>query len=85
MNKDIIDCINIKISAKEQTYEQEFINAMVAILYSSDAYFKFTQVTRLWRKRYRRLYSKYVHDMNYLQKQKFLTEYITKCFEKYRG
>lgn len=85
MDKDIIDCINIKILVKERTNEQEFINAMVAILYSSDAYFKFNQITRLWRKRYRKLYSKYVYDMNYLQKQKFLIEYITKCFKKYRN
>lgn len=83
MNKEIREYINIKIYVKERTNEQEFINAMIAILYSSDAYFKFNQITRLWRKSYRKLYSKYVYDMNYLQKQEYLIKYITKCFKKY--
>lgn len=85
MDKDTIDYINIKIYVKERTNEQEFINAMIAFLYSSNAYFKFNQITRLWRKSYRKLYSKYLYDMNYSQKQEYLIKYITKCFEKYRN
>ena len=83
MDKDFINYINTKISIRERDNEREFINAMVSSLYSSDCYFTFSKITNKWRKHYRKLYAKFVFNMNYWQKNNYLTSYINWCFKKY--